>query len=299
MSKFIKRKMDLQLFALTNFIPQIWSAQLLVSLKNALVYGQEGVVNRNYEGEISSYGDTVKINSIGSVTIGDYTKDTDMTDPETLSGAQTTLTIDQSKYFNFQIDDVDKAQTNPKIMSQAMVESAYALRNTADGFIASKMVAGVKISNVIGSDATPEVATAENAIDLLVDLGVKLDENNVPEEGRWVVLPPFYHGLIEKSPKFQYTPNGMTEVVKNGVVGKIAGFTVLKSNCVPNTSGTKYKILAGHAIATTYAEQVNDVEAYRPEKRFADAVKGLHLYGAKVVRPEALALLTVNKTPIA
>lgn len=290
-----KRKLNLQLFALSNFIPQIWSAQLLISLKNALVYGQEGVVNRNYEGEISGYGDTVKINSIGTVTVGDYVKDTDIADPQTLSGAQTTLTIDQSKYFNFQVDDVDKAQQNPKVMSQAMAESAYALRNVADGFVASKMVAGVKAGNTIGNDTTPIVATSVDAIDYLVDLGVKLDENNVPEEGRWVIVPPFFHALIEKSPKFQYTSENVASVIRNGVVGKIAGFTVMKSNTVPNTGGEKYKILAGHAIATTYAEQVNEVEAYRPEKRFADAVKGLHLYGAKVVRPEALALLTVNK----
>jgi N4-gp56 family major capsid protein len=282
------------MFALTTFIPQIWSAQLLISLKKSLVYGQEGVVNRNYEGEISGYGDTVKINSIGTITVGDYTRDTDIQDPETLTGAQTTLTINQSKYFNFQVDDIDKAQTNPKIMNQAMVESAYALRNVADSFIASTMVAGVKAENQIGTDESPVVPTANNAIDYLVDLGVKLDENNVPEEGRWVILPPWYHALIEKSPKYQYTESGQG-VITNGIVGRIAGFDVLKSNNVPNQEGAKYKILAGHAIATTYAEQVNDVEAYRPEKRFADAIKGLHLYGAKVVRPEALALLTASK----
>lgn len=291
----IRKTMNLQMFALTNFIPQVWSAQLLNSLKASLIYGQTGVINRNYEGEISGFGDTVKINTIGTVTVGDYTKNADMSAPEDLSGPQTTLTINQSKYFNFQIDDVDKAQTNPKLMSQAMVESAYALRNTADQFIASTMVAGVKEGNTIGTDLAPETVTAENAIDLLVDLGTILDEANVPEDGRWVILPPWYHAMIEKSPKFQYTSENMSSVVRNGVVGRIAGFDVMKSNNVPNTTKTKYKILAGHSIATTYAEQINDVEAYRPEKRFADAVKGLHLYGAKVVRPEALALLTANK----
>lgn len=292
----IRKTMNLQMFALTNFIPQVWSAQLLNSLKASLIYGQTGVINRNYEGEISGFGDTVKINTIGTVTVGDYTKNDDMSAPQDLSGTQTTLTINQSKYFNFQIDDVDKAQTNPKLMSQAMIESAYALRNTADQFIASTMVAGVKTGNTIGSDGTPETVTAENAIDLLVDLGTILDEANVPEDGRWVILPPWYHAMIEKSPKFQYTSENMSSVVRNGVVGRIAGFDVMKSNNVPNTAKEKYKILAGHGIATTYAEQINDVEAYRPEKRFADAVKGLHLYGAKVVRPEALALLTANKS---
>ena len=292
----MKKKMDLQLFALTNFIPQIWSAQLLNSLKASLIYGQDGIINRNYEGEISSVGDTVKISTIGTVTVGDYVKDTNMADPETLTGTQTTLTIDQSKYFNFQIDDVDKAQVNPKLMSQAMVESAYALKNTADLFIASKMVAGVKAENTIGDDTTPKVVVlADEATDLLVDLGTILDEANIPEDGRFVILPPWYHALIEKSPKFQYTEANVTSVIRNGVVGRLAGFDILKSNNVPNTSKTKYKIIAGHSIATTYAEQINDVVAYRPEKRFADAMKGLHLYGAKVARPEALALLTCNK----
>lgn len=286
--------MNLQLFALDNFIPQLWSAQLLTSLKKSLIYGQESITNRKWEGEIRSYGDTVKINSIGAVTVGDYVKNTDMKKPETLTGAQTTLTINQSKYFNFQIDDIDKAQQNPKVMSDAMEESAYALRNTADQFIASTMVAGVKSEHTIGSDSAPKVPTKADAIDYLIDLGVILDEANVPEEGRFVVLPPFYYALIEKSDKWQHTETGVG-IIKNGFMGRLAGFDVYKSNNVPNAEKAKYKILAGHPMATTYAEQVNEVEGYRPEARFADAVKGLHLYGAKVVRPEALAMLVVNK----
>ena len=289
-----KFKMNLQLFALDTFIPQLWSAQLLTSLKKSLIYGQETVTNRNYQGEISSYGDTVKIHAIGAVTVGDYAKNTDMTKPQTLTGSETTLVIDQSKYFNFQIDDIDKAQQNPKIMAEAMNESAYALRNTADQFIAGRMVAGVKKEHTIGSDEEPIVVTKEEAIDHLVDLGVILDEANIPEDGRYVVIPPFYHALIEKSDKWQHTETGV-EVIRNGYVGRLAGFDVYKSNNVPNTEKTKYKIIAGHPMATTYAEQINEVEGYRPEARFADAVKGLHLYGAKVVRPEALAMLVVNK----
>ena len=286
--------MDLQLFSLDTFIPKLWSAQLLTSLKKSLIYGQESISNRNYQGEISSYGDTVKIHAIGAVTVGDYTKNTDMTSPQTLTGSETTLVINQSKYFNFQIDDIDKAQQNPKVMAEAMNESAYALRNTADQYIAGVMVAGVKEEHTIGSDTTPKVATKEDAIDYLVDLGVILDEANIPEDGRFVVIPPFYHALIEKSDKWQHTETGV-DIIKNGYVGRMAGFDVYKSNNVPNNEKAKYKIIAGHPMATTYAEQINEVEGYRPESRFADAVKGLHLYGAKVVRPEALAMLVVDK----
>jgi len=282
--------------ALTNFIPTIWSAQLLISLKKSLVYGQEGVVNRDYEGEITAYGDTVKINSIGAVTVGDYTRNTNIDDPETLTDSTRTLQITQSKYFNFQVDDLDKAQQNPKVMRQAMAEAAYALRNTADQFIAGHYTE-VAAGNTVGDDTSPVTPDNTTAYEYLVDLAVILDENNVPEEGRWVVVPPWYHGKMLKDDRFvkSGTPQGESRLV-NGRVGEAAGFVVLKSNNVPNTDGTKYKIMAGYSGAISYAEQVNQVEAYRPEKRFADAVKGLHLYGAKVVRPEGFAVLTANKS---
>lgn len=289
------RKMNLQLMAIDNFIPTLWSAELLVSLKKSLVYGQAGVVNRDYQGTISGFGDTVKINGISSVTVGNYAKNTDMPAPETLTGNQNVLTIDQSKFFNFQIDDVDKAQQNPKVMSQAMIEAAYALRNTADQFLAGRMATGALAASLIGNDTTPVVPTKATAYDYLVDLGVKLDEQDVPEEGRWIILPPWFHGMMEKDSRFiQATAKG-DDVIANGVIGRAAGFTVMKSNNVPNTAGAKYKIIAGHSLASSFAEQVHDVEAYRPESRFADAVKGLHLYGGKVVRPEGLAVMTANK----
>lgn len=281
--------------ALNNFIPQIWSAQLLESLKKSLVYGQEGVVNRDYEGEIQAYGDTVKINSIGSITVGDYQKNTDMDDPQVLTDATRTLVIDQAKYFNFQVDDIDRAQQRPKIMQAAMQEAAYALRNAADVYIATKMFSEADPNNFIGSDSSPVVPTKQTAYELLVDLATILDENNVPEEGRWVIVPPWFYGLMLKDDRFTHETAAGDDVIRNAVIGRAAGFTVLRSNNVPNVDGSAYKIIAGHRIAFAYAEQINDVEAYRPEKRFADAVKGLHLYGGKVIRPEALAVLVANK----
>ncbi len=281
--------------ALESFIPEIWSARLMANLQKFLVYGQDGVVNRDYEGEIRQMGDTVRINSIGPITVGTYTKNTDIEPPETLTDAQTVLTIDQSKYFNFQVDDVDRAQQNPKVMDAAMTEAAYGLRDVADQYIAS-FYTGVAAGNTIGDDTTPIVPTKTDAYEHLVDLGVILTDAKVPLDGRWVIVPPWFYGLLLKDDRFiDASKAGTTEGLRNGQVGRAAGFDVLQSHNVPNTAGTKYKIIAGHPMAISYAEQINKVEAYRPEKRFADAVKGLHLYGAKLVRPEAIAVLTANK----
>lgn len=289
-------KINLARFTIDNFIPAIWSAQLLVTLKEALVYGQEFVINRDYEGDISAFGDTVKINGIGTVTVGDYVKNTNISDPEALADTSRTLLIDQSKFFNFQIDDIDTAQQKPKVMSQAMRESAFALAKVADTFIANNFV-DIALANGLGSTGSPIVFTkVTDAYERLVDLGIILDENNVPTMDRWVVVPPWYHGLLLKDDRFIKAGDLSSERTRmNGMVGEAAGFTIMKSNQVPNTAGTEYRVIAGWNGAWSFAEQINDTEAYRPEKRFADAMKGLHLYGAKVVRPTALALLTVNR----
>lgn len=299
--------------ALDNFIPEIWSNQLLVNLYKNLVYAQDGVVNRDYEGEIQAAGDTVRINSIGRVTVSDYSKNTDMGSPQTLTDAQSVLTISQQKSFNFQIDDVDKAQQNPKVMSQAMVEAAYALRNTADQFMAAQYV-DINAANYVGgstntnpleinptTDASPvaNIVGQSLAYEALVDASVTLDENDIPEDGRWIIVPPWFEGQLEKDQRFvSFGTNANRSNLENGFgneanggIGRVSGFTVLKSNNVPvtlNGDGSHvYHIVGGHSMLWSYADQVREVEAYRPEKRFGDAVKGLHLYGAKVVRPNA------------
>lgn len=281
--------------ALESFIPEIWSARLLENLRKILVYAQPNVINRDYEGEITEKGDTVKIHSIGTVTVGNYVKNVDIAAAQTLNDAEALLEITQQRYFHFQIDDVDKIQQNPKVMDGAMREAAYALRNAADQYVAS-LYSQVAAGNVIGTDPAPIVPTKANAYEYLVDLGTILDDNDVPEEGRVVIVPPWFEGLMLKDDRFTKsgTEGGESRLL-NGAIGNAAGFTVLKSNNVPNTNGALYKIIAGHPIMWSYAEQVNKVEAYRPEKRFADAVKGLHLYGAKVVRPAAMAVLTASK----
>ena len=284
--------------AITNFIPTLWSARLLQNIHTSLVYGQTGVVNREYEGQITAVGDTVKITNIGPVTVGDYTKNGTIGEPEELTDQSRSLQITQSKYFHFYLDDVDRAQALPGLMDEAMREAAFALANVADKFIANMYVDAAP-ENMIGDDTTPVSPTKDTAYEYLVDLSTKLDEADVPPTGRWVIIPPWFEGLLLKDNRF--VANGTTggwATLVNGQIGAAAGLNILKSNNVPNTTGTKYKIIAGVAAAYTFAEQVNQVEAYRPEKRFADAMKGLHLYGGKTIRPQFLAVLTADKPSV-
>jgi len=188
----------------------------------------------------------------------------------------------------------------PQVMGTAMNLSAYGLADIADQFVAAKLLAGCT-ENTIGTIDVPIVPTADagvsGAYENLVDLSVQLDEQNVPSVGRWVVVPSWFHGLLQKDQRF--VSYAAIDVLYNGQIGQAADFAILKSNNVPQIaansgdadSATRYAILAGSNMAGTFAEQINAVEAYRMEKRFADAVKGLHLYGAAVERPEAIACL--------
>lgn len=280
--------------SVTNFIPTIWSARLLRHLDKKHVYAN--LLNRDYEGEIKNFGDTVKINQIGDVTIKDYTKNEDIDAPEDLSGEQQILTIDQAKYFNFAVDDVDNAQTNPKLMDKAMQRAGYGMNDVTDTFAANLLYMNAAASNMLGSDSSPIVPTKDDAYDALVDLATLLTEANVPMDGRWVVIPAWYHGLLLKDSRFVGNGTDYNKaLLEGGEIGVAAGFKVWLSNNVPNTSGTKYKIIAGTNEAGSYAEQILKTEAYRPEKRFSDAVKGLHVYGAKVLQPSCVSVLTANK----
>lgn len=285
--------------SIANFIPQLWAGGLLAALDNALQYGQAGVVNRDYEGEIREAGDRVKINSIGDVSINAYTKNTNIAAPEELTASQQELIINQANYFNFAVDDVDKAQARPDVMTEAMRRAAYGLANTADAYLAGLMRDAIGADNTIGTTGSPktDLGTAGKAYEYLVDLGVKLDEANTPTDFRWVIVPPWFHGALLKDDRFVKSGTDSADVrLLNGMVGRAAGFNVLMSNNVPKASATTvFRIIAGSPIATSYAEQVMEVFAYRPELRFSDALKGLHVFGAKVVRPSNLAQLIANK----
>lgn len=282
--------------ALNAFIPTIWSARLLARLETAHVYGQAGIVNRDYEGEIKNVGDTVRINSIGPVTITPYVKNANLAAVQELTDAFQVLSIDQAQSFNFQIDDIDRVQQKPKVMDEAMREAGFALADTADLFLANLMwpsVPAASTQGAVGAGLTVGYGAAEtNPYIMLLNMARDLDEQNIPRAGRWVIVPPWLHAYLLMDARF--VSSGALPAdqrLVSGMVGQAAGFNIMLSNNVPSVAGpAEFKVLAGTSIATTYAEQIVKVEAYRPELRFADAVKGLHVYGARVVRPTALAL---------
>jgi len=293
-----------------NFIPTVWAARLLQNLQNNLVYGQTGVVNNDYEGEIRELGDSVKILSIGSIEIGDYARNQDMDPPQVLDDAGTTLIIDHSRYFNFYVDNLDRVQANPARMDAAMQEAGYAMANDTDKWLAEKMVAEAGNSatgngggNIIGTDANPIQlglgSSDKNAYELLVDLSTKMDEANLPPEGRYVIVSPWVHGLLLKDGRFtNYGTEANRDTLQRGRIGSVAGMTVLRSNNVPVRGGSKWKIIASHSMCTTLATQFTRIVGYEPEKRFGDAVKGLKLEGAKVTRPSGVIVATVSKGTI-
>lgn len=277
--------------AITNFIPEVWSAKLLTALENNLVYGAAGVVNRDYEGEISQFGDTVHITNLVDPTIGSYTAHTDIT-IEDVDDGTATLIINQSPYFAFEVDDIEKRQARGSVLDEQARRAAYLLRDKADQYVAGLMATGVDAGNVI-AEAT---VTSATAYDTLVDLGTLLTEDNVPFEGRWAIVTPKFYGLLLKDDRFVASGSESgSATLANGVVGSAAGLSIRVSNNAPDGpgAGAGKLVIAGTSIATTYAEQIAKVESFKMEKRFNEAIKGLHLYGAKVVRPTALAAADV------
>lgn len=273
--------------AVTSFIPELWNARLLHALDAQHV--ATNIVNRNYEGEIKQAGDTVHINSIGTINVNSYQHGTSIVFQE-LSTSDQTLEIDQEKYFAFQIDDVDAAQAAGDLMDEAMGRAAYALADTSDAFLLGKIAAGGSSDNYVGSSGSPVALTAANIYANIVALRTKLDKKNVPLTGRSIVVPPEAYALLLQDDRFAKVDTLAPGTVVNGLVGRVAGFDVYESNNVTKASST-WLITAQVADATTYAEQIVKTEALRLENSFKDGVKGLHVYGAKVVRPEAIATL--------
>ena len=174
--------------ATTTFIPELWSARLLYALDKAHV--ATNLVNREYQGIIANQGDTVHINSIGAITVKDYTKNADIADPDALTTTEQTLVIDQCKYFNFQVDDVDNVQAAGDLIDTAMGRAAYSLADVADAYLLKTIAAGAASGNTVGAASGPIALTSANVYENIVKLRTKLDKANVPNPGRTIVVPP-------------------------------------------------------------------------------------------------------------
>ena len=267
--------------AISNFIPTIWSENLYTELDKQYIAVKH--CNREYEGDIKGAGSAVKICGVGEISVSDYTKNSDLSAPEELSETARTLTIDQAKCFNFQIDDVDHAQSVPGLMNAAMKVAASALSNAADRYVYS-------LYNEAHTQLVNPDTKVENILDTLLLARKELYKNNVTDASDIIFeVSPDIAELIIKAKINTYSDN--TDVLENGCIGSIAGCKIFVSNNIHLREGDgsmNHMCLARTKRAIAFAEQLSEINAYRPEKRFADAVKGLHLYGAKVVYPKEM-----------
>jgi N4-gp56 family major capsid protein len=284
--------------SVANFVPQVWVAPLVQALRKKLVYAGPQIVNRDYEGEIKEAGDTVKVTSIGRPTIKDYVPNVTVVTPEKPNTTQRTMVIDQAKHWSVAVDDVDKRQVKGDLIKPFMSEAAFGVADVVDQYIANMYTAipsGAILPDVTFA-GTDEEVWGKKAYFLLVDLQTRMDELSIPEDSRYVALPPWYRGLIQKNPNFtRVSEYGSGKVLLNGEIGEIAGFSAVISNNNPKPTPTTNFIQAGVNGAISFAEQLNQVEAYRPESSFADAVKGLAVYGGKVMRPDLLSGVEVTR----
>ncbi len=272
--------------ALTNFIPEVWSKKLLKVFDKTVVMAN--LVNRDYEGEIQSAGDVVHIRTFGDVTVNDYTRDQTISF-QALTDPMVDLLIDQQKYFAFKVDDLDKAQSNTNILEGYAARAAAAIRDVVDTRLIGHY-ADVDAGNVIGTDGEPITLSKDNIYSYITQLGETLDDDNVPAEGRNLVITPKFKTLLLQSDEFTRATSLGDNVIQNGYIGNVAGFSVHVTTNNPAVSGV-VNLMAFTKDFIAFASQVSKVETVRPYNMFADAVKGLYLYGSKVVQPTAAAVL--------
>ncbi|MBU9111863.1 P22 phage major capsid protein family protein [Bifidobacterium ruminantium] len=275
--------------AITNFIPEVWSASILEALRAKLVF--PSLCNRDYEGDIREAGDTVHITGYDDVTVKKYTRGTNITVDAVTDANKGTLTIDQSDYFAFKVNDLDKVQAKADLTGNFTNSAAYNMALNVE-----KYISGLMDKAATAPAKTISVTTPSDAYLAVVEARKQLDKQNVPTEGRWIVVSPDFYALLLQDSRFIEGTEAGHNTLLNGVVGSVSGFTVVESNNVPTVSGkpSKQSIIAGTNAATTFAQQVNKVEAMRMQDDFADMVRGLDLYGGLVVRPECLTKVVLT-----
>ena len=303
-------------FAGNNFLPEVYSKKVLNFFRKASV--AEAVTNTDYAGEIASFGDTVKIIKEPTITVAQYERGADIT-KTVLTDTQSTLVVDTANAFKFIVDDIETNMSHVNFKEMASSSAAYALRDAFDKGVLSTLVAGAEnsftrfgdgatnIDHTIGSDSTTDITDLDTAVgnidigfgssevdplDVLARMARLLDEANVPEEGRYVVASPeFYEVLSQSASKLLSADfNAGQGSIRNGLVssGKLRGFDMYKSNNLPTQANAAGVVVAGHVSACATAQTIVNTEVIRDPSSFGDIVRGLHVYGADVLRPEAL-----------
>ncbi len=275
--------------AYAAFIPEIWSQKLNYLLSKECVMLQ--CVNRNWEGEIKNQGDKVKIITPADVTIS--TLGSTITYSE-LEPTSQELVIDQKKFFAFKINDVAKVQANADIMEAHLKNAKKAIEEVQDSYLLS-LHTNVETANTVGSDSAAVTLDKTTIYSKFVELAKCLKNSNAVTAGTrpWVVINPTIESYLLQSSEFIGAHNVADETLRNGAIGRIAGMDVLVSTNLTDVSG-KYYVLAGTNDAITFASQLAKIESLRDKDSFSDLVRGLYLYGAKVVQPKALAKMVVT-----
>lgn len=267
-----------------GFIPEVFSKLLQAKFYSASVL--PAISNTDYEGEISGQGDKVHIRTVPNVTVADYTGTVSYAD---LTTSTIELLIDQAKSYAFKLDDVLGGQADIDMLAEASKDAAESMRIAVETDVLANVVTG---ATTIGSQTT---ITASNILTSILDIAKELDELNIPEEGRFIVLPPSMISLLKQSELRQaYLTGDATSPLRNGQVGQVDRFTVYQSNLLytpaSGTDATYTHVLAGHPKAITFASQFVKTETVRLESTFGDGVRGLKVYGRKVVTPDCLAV---------
>jgi N4-gp56 family major capsid protein len=287
----------------SKFIPQIWSGKIVEKFYKASVFGE--ISNTDYEGEVSSMGDKVIIRTVPDITVSDYQVGQTLSN-QTPEKANVELNIDQAKYFSVIVDDVDKAQADIDLMDKFSTDASEQMKIQIDSNVLTYIGGNVAAANAgasagaisgdlgLGTATSPLTLTKSNILDSILDLGQVLDEQNVPETSRWIVLPAWAVAMVKKSDlKDASLAGDATSIMRNGRVGQIDRFTVYLSNNLNKVTGTNAhtQVLAGHNSGLTFASQITNVETLKSESKFGTIVRGLNVFGRSVIKPESVALL--------
>ena len=275
--------------AVSSFIPTIWSAQVLQSLKKRLV--GEAFVNHNFEGEIlQGGGGSVKINRIGDVTLRSY-DGSDIT-YEDMDTEATTLNINNIKYCAVEMDDVDKVQVRDAgaLMSTYTDRMAYTIAEELDSLTFTEIAGAVPAANTYGNDSTP-IAVTDGASAKAVVLKLKaiMDKAGVPKDGRRIAASSDFTGYLLADPYINISAPTAQDSLVAGYIGKLYGFEIYETENVPQSAGNNSQVIASHPLFTTEANQLQNFEALRSEKSFKDLVRALVVSGVKTIMPEGTA----------